>query len=150
MAMHVVLIINPNMHSLQFTLSSCRVSASFILFTWQQCHHPPRPNPSTGWGSRSSSCTGLGSPQRPHQNTVSMATWEGHNMHNLENNVSGQCKGMKEQPHPRLFCASTCIGTYPWPQTGVWETVCGRCRCCGRFQAAGQHHAGRCSSSLHL
>lgn len=44
----------------------------------------------------------------------------------------------------------TCIWTCPWPQTGVWGTVCGRCRCCGRSQAASQRHARICSSSLHL
>lgn len=45
---------------------------------------------------------------------------------------------------------STCIWTCPWPQTGAWGTVCGRCRCCGRSRAAGRHRVGRCSSSLRL
>lgn len=51
---------------------------------------------------------------------------------------------------PTLKPASTCIWICPWPQTGVWGTACGRCRCCGHSQAAGQHHEGKCSSSLHL
>lgn len=53
-------------------------------------------------------------------------------------------------PFTHTHRASTCIWTCPWPQTGVWGTVCGRCRCCGHSQAAGRRHAGRCSSSLHL
>lgn len=71
-------------------------------------------------------------------------------MCSLENNVSAQYIYMKVHPRAHTHHASTCIWTCPWPQTGVWGTVCGRCKCCGRSQAAGRHHAGRCSSSLHL
>lgn len=50
-----------------------------LVLTWRRCRRPHPPSPSNGWGSRSSSCTGLALRQTPHRSTASTAAWEGQN-----------------------------------------------------------------------